>query len=121
MKGIGICIFVLFSFVNLHAQVDLHTPDLPQVTEPAALPLRYQHIIQTPYFEDFASRNKNNFSLIGLNTHVQGQTRFFISGVNTELSNNTNLFLPAYTQGIFCDFEDHINRKRQLRIDFSLK
>ncbi len=29
--------------------------------------------------------------------------------------------LPAYTQGFFCDFEDHINRKRQFRIDFSVK
>lgn len=31
------------------------------------------------------------------------------------------IFLPEYTQGPFCDFEDHINRKRTLRIDFSVK
>ncbi len=29
--------------------------------------------------------------------------------------------LPIYTQGAFCDFEDHINRHRKLRIDFSVK
>jgi hypothetical protein len=29
--------------------------------------------------------------------------------------------LPPYTQGKFCDFEDYINRKRKLRIDFSVK
>lgn len=32
-----------------------------------------------------------------------------------------NTSLPVYTQGVFCDFEDHINRKRQFRIDFSVK
>ncbi len=32
-----------------------------------------------------------------------------------------NTTLPAYTQGFFCDFEDHINRKRPFRIDFSVK
>ncbi len=42
----------------------------------------------------------------------------FAQPYNVSLINTT---LPAYTQGIFCDFEDHINRKRQFRIDFSVK
>ena len=42
----------------------------------------------------------------------------FTQPYNVSLINTT---LPAYTQGVFCDFEDHINRKRQLRIDFSVK
>ncbi len=29
--------------------------------------------------------------------------------------------LPVYTQGAFCDFEDALNRKRKLRIDFSVR
>jgi len=31
------------------------------------------------------------------------------------------IILPAYTQGLFCDFEDHLNRNRKLRIDFGVK
>ncbi|MFI5170791.1 MAG: hypothetical protein ACHQFW_00285 [Chitinophagales bacterium] len=31
------------------------------------------------------------------------------------------VYLPSYTQGPFCDFEDHINRNRKLRIDFSVR
>ena len=34
---------------------------------------------------------------------------------------NLKIQLPAYTQGLFCDFEDHINRNRKLRIDFGVK
>lgn len=41
-------------------------------------------------------------------------------------TNNLNLhpvqiWLPVYTQGAFCNFEDHINRHRKLRIDFGVK
>lgn len=31
------------------------------------------------------------------------------------------LNLPTYSQGLFCDFEDALNRKRTLRIDFSVR
>jgi hypothetical protein len=34
---------------------------------------------------------------------------------------NLQIQLPTYTQGLFCDFEDHINRNRKLRIDFGVK
>jgi hypothetical protein len=37
------------------------------------------------------------------------------------LPSSVHLFLPGYTQGIFCDFEDIVNRSRKLRINFELK
>lgn len=33
----------------------------------------------------------------------------------------TIIYVPEYTQGKFCDFEDYINRKNKIRIDFSVK
>ncbi|MBC8173975.1 MAG: hypothetical protein H7X71_08720 [Chitinophagales bacterium] len=30
----------------------------------------------------------------------------------------SKVYLPAYEQGKFCDFEDYINRNRKFRIDF---
>ena len=46
----------------------------------------------------------------------------FTQNFNLNLINNpTFCNLPDYTQGFFCDFEDHINRDRLFRIDFSVK
>ncbi len=64
-----------------------------------------------------------------LNLQTTNFPAFQITGINRNPS--INLFLsagnilvfqlPVYTQGLFCDFEDHINRNRKLRIDFGVK
>lgn len=32
-----------------------------------------------------------------------------------------NVYLPPYTQGVFCNFEDKLNTKTPIRIDLSVK
>lgn len=43
------------------------------------------------------------------------------SEVSPDSSNTVLIPLPAYTQGLFCDLEDAMNRNRRLRIDLGVK
>ncbi len=126
MKIIALTIVCLICFATVHAQTELKLIGSNEITQPETLGLQYQQIIKTPFFLDFASRSRNNIypntlftDVVGFQNPITGL--HFIAAVNSETAKNANLFLPSYTQGIFCDFEDHINRKRQLRIDFSVK
>lgn len=75
----------------------------------------YLAIIYSDY--NVANTNKNLM-------YFQQQQKLFQPDIHSGYYSQNTMYqvtLPAYTQGFFCDFEDHINRKRKLRIDFSVK
>lgn len=71
-----------------------------------------------PIFEfDFPPVWKPTFTVFNYLSYAP----FDIAALLTDTHHPPNLILPDYTQGKFCDFEDYINRKRKMRIDFSVK
>ncbi|HNE44718.1 MAG TPA: hypothetical protein PKK72_11370 [Chitinophagales bacterium] len=74
--------------------------------------------------------SKNTNAQITSCDSLSTDTLSVIETPNSLMINSTILFqklavpelsLPAYTQGVFCNFEDRINKKTPLRIDFSVK
>lgn len=73
-----------------------------------------RHIALAPY-----SLDEISIFSASVNAYLQASntpdTEFYTSPLEYRLQ------IPAYTQGFFCNFEDHINKGRKLRIDFSVR
>lgn len=45
---------------------------------------------------------------------------FFLSN-GTQVGSSGVLFIPPYTQGFFCNFEDYLNKGHSLRLDLGVR
>ena len=86
------------------------------------LPTR-PHLMDTEnsiYLTYYSDRQKilsgGNSSFEKIKNHFELASTGFQPYYNSYL-----LYLPPYSQGPICNFEDYINRKRKFRIDFSVK
>ncbi len=108
----------IFSVLKGTAQVEF-----PTIKTSEEIMINYQSIIKADsekeyhfnLFSPFISLHSTDINSHSSNMLIQKNDLSY-SG-----SASYFMYLPNYTQGLFCDFEDHINRKRKLRIDFSVK
>ena len=104
----------------------INFPSAETFTTADELALIYQKIVNSPVNWQTDNVFLKSYQLLpnlpGKEQEQKPKYPPFFKAENSSIQTaSTSIYYPPYTQGFFCNFEDHINGNREFRVDFSVK